>query len=231
MVASVASAVSSSRVRAAAGTRRRRLRLVPRPRHGSRRGVVRPGRPDAPAATAGSRSTPPAATYTWTRYDAATGAVLGDGGAATHRRVHGRARRRPGLPPRRLRLRRARVRRRRASAAGAPGAVTTYDLEGSPVCDLDRRQPHAQVDHGADGHPDRPVGGRARASRWARCSSSRPDPRAPPGSRPSPRGRGRSRTARVTATVTPEVTTEYRWYFAERGVRRRARLAGDASSW
>lgn len=155
------------------------------------------------------------ATYTWTRYDAATGAVVEDGGSATiadFTAAHGDG---PGYllagfgcdgQPFSV----------DALRFGSPGSVTTYDLEGIAVATTMRAShgvlpPSGEVtltgvtlDTGGV-----PIGsalvlqarpeGQKMFTATGHAIHSGPD-------------------GVVTAIVAPEVTTDYRWYLPETGL-------------
>lgn len=151
------------------------------------------------------------ATYTWTLYDAATGAVAEDGGSHTvtdFTATHGDG---PGYllagfgcdgAPFSL----------DALRYGAPGSVTTYDLEGIPVTTsiaAGERRPSGEVlisgvTTGPGGVPmgstlvleERPIG----AVEFTPVESVPP---APDGS--------------VSLEINPPQTTDYRWYLPETG--------------
>ena len=156
-----------------------------------------------------------AATYTWTRYDAGSGAVVEDAGSASIADFTARHGDGPGYlmagfgcdgQPFSL----------DALRFGSPGSITTYDLEGITVATTIRAS-HGTLPAGgevtlsgatldAGGVPigsalvleSRPAGAQAFTATGP-AQYSGPD-------------------GTVSAVVAPEVTTEYRWYLPDTGL-------------
>jgi hypothetical protein len=213
MVTSIASAVSSLSVRATAGTAGVAYTWYLAPDMGP--GEVWSGRADLTAGSEGWQQVDATgATYTWTRYDAATGGVLEDGGAATidaftseHGDGPGYLLTGFGCDGRTFGV--------DAIRAGLPGSVTTYDLEGWSVSTsiaADRQEVTTGQSVTLTGRSvdasGAPMG--AVLELQARPKGAREFTTVAETVVASPDGT-------VTATVTPDVTTEYRWFFAERG--------------
>jgi hypothetical protein len=213
MFTSIASAVSSLSVRAAAGSGGVAYTWYLAPEMGP--GEVWSGRADLTAGSEGWQQVDATdATFTWTRYDAATGAVLEDGGAATieaftaeHGDGPGYVLTGFGCDGRTFGV--------DAIRTGVPGSITTYDLEGWVVS--------TSI---AASRPEVPAGESVTLTGRSVDAASQPMG-AVLELQARPRGAAEFTTVAqtvvaaadgtVTATVTPEVTTEYRWFFAERG--------------
>lgn len=212
LVGSVSAATHAMAIRAAAGSSG--VAYVWYRAAGMAPGEVWAGRADLSAAATGwQRLDAAAATYTWSRVVAATGAVSEQAGAATiddFTAAHGDG---PGYLMAGLGCDGAPF-GLDAIQVGAPGSVTTYDLEGwsvstSMAASRERVQPGqeailsgASVDAGG-----RPMGSalvlEARQLGDAAFRAvTDPLTAAPDG--------------RVTATVDPQVTTDYRWFFEDR---------------
>ncbi len=213
MFTSIASAVSSLSVRAAAGTGGVAYTWYLAPDMGP--GEVWSGRAQLTAGSEGWQQVDATvATYTWTRYDAATGAVLGDGGAATidaftaeHGDGPGYVLTGFGCDGRTFGV--------DAIRTGVPGSVTTYDLEGWSVSTSIAAN-HRQVTTGQTVTlTGRSVDAANQSMGAVLELQARPQGAA--GFRTVAETVVAAADGTVTATVTPDVTTEYRWYFAERG--------------
>jgi hypothetical protein len=180
-----------------------------------RPGEVWAGRADVAVGPGWTAVDTRAATYSWTKYAAGTGAVLQDAGAATlgaFTGVHGDG---PGYLLGGLGCDGAEF-EIDALRFGAPGAVTTYDLEGISASTTIHRSTDAveEGDHAtlsgatvnAAGVPigasllleERPAG--AEAFRVV----------GPP--------LMADRDGTVSVDVSPEVTTDYRWHYPESGL-------------
>ncbi len=179
LVASVAGATSSMSVRAAAGSSGVAYVWYLAP--GMLPGEVWAGRADLTATADGwQQLDAAAASYDWSRVEAATGAVREHAGVAgidDFTAEHGDG---PGYLMAGLGCD-GRAFGVDALRVGAPGAVTTYDLEGWAVS-TSITASHTQVRRGDDGHPRRHLrrpggagdGGRAGARGTARGSCGVP---------------------------------------------------------
>lgn len=212
LVASVAEATNTMAVRAAAGSRGVAYvwylapDMIP--------GEVWSGRADLTTAADGWQQVDAAAaTYTWTRLEAATGAVLESPGAATidtFAAEHGDG---PGYVMAGLGCD-GRGFGVDAIQVGAPGSVTTYDLEGWSVSTTITAS-RATVPSGDKvTMTARSVDAAGEAMGSALVLEARPA-----GSdtfRPVADAVLASPDGQVTTTVAPELTTDYRWFFEER---------------
>ncbi len=212
VVSSIADATSSMAVRASAGSRGVAYvwylapDMVP--------GEVWSGRADLTAAADGWQQLDAAsATYRWSRVTAATGAVSEQGGAATiddFAADHGDG---PGYLLAGLGCD-GRAFGVDAIKVGAPGSITTYDLEGwavstSITASSQRVKPGQEVTLRATS-----VDAASEAMGSALVLEARPQ-----GAdvfRPVTDPVLATPDGQVTTTVAPEVTTDYRWFFAER---------------
>lgn len=212
LVDSVADATSSMAVRAAAGSSGVAYVWYLAP--GMLPGEVWAGRADLTATAEGWQQIDAAvASYDWNRIEAATGAVREHAGVAgidDFTAQHGDG---PGYLMAGLGCD-GRAFAVDALRVGAPGSVTTYDLEGLSVS-TSVTASHTQVGRGGVvtlGATSVDAAGRVMGSalvleaRAEGAGEFRPVTDAvlagPDGS--------------VTTTVSPEVTTDYRWFFAER---------------
>jgi hypothetical protein len=212
MFASIASAVSTLSVRAAAGTGGVAYTWYLAPDMAP--GEVWSGRADLTTGEGWQHVDATGASYTWTRYDAATGAVLGDGGSATidaftaeHGDGPGYVLTGFGCDGRTFGV--------DAIRTGLPGSVTTYDLEGWTV-GTSIAADHRTVTTGQSVTlTGRSVDGAGRSMGAVLELQARP--KGASGFTTVAETVVAAADGTVTATVTPEVTTEYRWFFAERG--------------
>ena len=213
MVDSIADATSSMAVRAAAGSSGVAYVWYLAPDMAP--GEVWAGRADLTATVDGwQQIDAAAASYEWSRMEAATGAVREQAGAATiddfaadHGDGPGYLMAGLGCDGRSFGIDALRV--------GAPGSVTTYDLEGwsvstSITASSERISRGDDVTLGASS-----VDAAAATMGSALLLEARPEGAADfrPVTDPVLAGPD----GRVTTTVSPEVTTDYRWFFAERG--------------
>ncbi|MEJ7794172.1 MAG: hypothetical protein WKF50_01355 [Nocardioides sp.] len=213
LVDSIADATSSMAVRAAAGSSGVAYVWYLAP--GMQPGEVWAGRADLTATVDGwQQIDAAAASYDWSRLEAATGAVREQSGAATiddfaaaHGDGPGYLMAGLGCDGRSFGVDAVRV--------GAPGSVTTYDLEGWSVS-TSITASSEQISLGDDvtlGASS--VDAAAETMGSALLLEARPEGAADfrPVTDPVLAGPD----GRVTTTVSPEVTTDYRWFFAERG--------------
>lgn len=212
LVASVADATSSMAVRADAGSSGVAYVWYLAP--GLPPGEVWAGRADLTAATDGWQQIDSAvASYDWNRVEAATGVVREQAGVAdidAFTAEHGDG---PGYLMAGLGCD-GRAFGVDALRVGAPGSITTYDLEGSTVS-TSITASHEQVSRGGDvkiGGSSVDATGRTLGS--ALVLEARPEGAA----RFSPVAGTvlAGPDGNVTTTVSPEVTTDYRWSFTER---------------
>ncbi|MGZ5399911.1 MAG: hypothetical protein ACXWDM_07840 [Nocardioides sp.] len=212
LVGSVADATSSMSVRAAAGSSGVAYVWYVAP--GLKPGEVWSGRADLTAGADGwQQIDAAAASYTWTRVEAATGAVRKQAGVATmagfaaeHGDGPGYLLSGLGCDGRGFGLDALRV--------GTPGAVTTYDLEGWSVSTSISASSEKIIRGGDVTLGATSVDAAATPMGAALVLEARPEGAGDfkPVTGPVLAGPD----GRVTATVTPEVTTDYRWFFAER---------------
>lgn len=154
-----------------------------------------------------------AASYDWSRLEAATGAVREQGGSATiddFASVHGDG---PGYVMAGLGCD-GRAFAIDAVRVGPPGSVTTYDLEGWSVS-TSIASSSQQIVRGDELELSATsVDAAAAVMGSALVLEARPEGATDfrPVSEPIVPGPD----GRVTTTLTPEVTTDYRWFFAER---------------
>jgi len=212
LVGSVADATSSMAVRAAAGSSGVAYVWYVAP--GLQPGEVWSGRADLTATVDGWQQIDgAAASYEWSRLEAATGAVQEQAGAATiddFAAVHGDG---PGYLMAGLGCD-GRPFGVDALRVGPPGSVTTYDLEGWSVS-TSITASSQQISHGGDVTLSAMSVDTASTTMGATLVlEARPEGAADfrPVTDPVLAGPD----GRVTTTVTPEVTTDYRWFFAER---------------
>lgn len=212
LVDSVADATSSMAVRAAAGSSGVAYVWYVAP--GLQPGEVWSGRADLTTAVDGWQEVDATATsYEWSRMEAATGAVREQAGAATidafaadHGDGPGYLLSGLGCDGRAFGIDALRV--------GAPGSVTTYDLEGWSVS-TSISASNQQIRRGGDVTLSATSVDAASASMGAALVlEARPEGATTfrPVTDPVLAGPD----GRVATTVTPEVTTDYRWFFAER---------------
>ncbi|MGH3346106.1 MAG: hypothetical protein ACRDO4_03915, partial [Nocardioides sp.] len=213
MFSSVASAVSTIAVRAVAGSGGVAYTWYLAP--DMARGQVWSGRAVLTAASDGwQQIDATTATYEWTRYDAATGAVLEQAGAATiddFTTAHGDG---PGYVLTGFGCDGGTF-GVDAVRTGLPGSVTTYDLDGWSVTT------------GITASSGRVQAGQEVTISGSTIDAYKGNVGATLALQARPRGAAEFQTiaetveadaeGTVTATVVPEVTTEYRWFFAERG--------------
>ncbi len=213
MFTSIADAVSSLSVRAAAGSDGVAHTWYLAPDMGP--GEVWSGRADLATGVDGWQQVDATgATYTWTRYDAATGAALEDGGAATidaftaeHGDGPGYVLTGFGCDGRTFGV--------DAIRAGLPGSVTTYDLEGwsvSTTIAANRRQVTTGQSVTLTGRSVDAAG-----QPMSAVVELQARPRGAADFTPVAETVVAAAEGTVSTTVRPEVTTDYRWYFAERG--------------
>ena len=212
LVGSIADATSSMAVRAAAGSTG--VAYVWYLSAGMQPGEVWAGRADLTATTDGwQQIDATAASYDWSRLEAATGAVREHAGTATiddFAAAHGDG---PGYLMSGLGCD-GRAFDVDALRVGPPGAVTTYDLEGWSVS-TSITASHDKISFGdpvtlAAASVD-PAG---EAMGSALVLEARPQGAADFSPVTGPVLAGPD--GLVTTTVSPEVTTDYRWFFAER---------------
>ena len=212
LVGSVAGATSSMAVRAAAGSSGVAYVWYLAP--GMLPGEVWAGRADLTATADGwQQIDAAAASYDWSRVEAATGAVREQAGVAgidDFTAQHGDG---PGYLMAGLGCD-GRAFGVDAIRVGAPGAVTTYDLEGWTVS-TSITASHTQVRRGdvvTLGATSVDAAGQAMGS--ALVLEARPEGAAE--FRPVTDAVLAGPDSSVSTTVSPEVTTDYRWFFAER---------------
>ncbi len=154
-----------------------------------------------------------AATFTWTRYNARTGARRGRGGSATidaFTAKHGDG---PGYILAGFGCNGGTF-GVDALRTGLPGSVTTFDLEGWQVFTTIAAS-KAHVRAGEQVAITGTSWGLGRPMRATLTLQAKPEGAAEFQTVEESVVAGADGT--VTATVTPDVTTEYRWFFAERG--------------
>lgn len=212
LVASVADATSAMAVRAAAGSTGVAHVWYVAP--GMAPGEVWAGRADLTATTDGwQQIDAAAASYDWSRVEAATGAVLERAGVAgidDFTAEHGDG---PGYLLAGLGCD-GRAFAVDALRVGTSGAVTTYDLEGSAVS-TSITASRERISRGGEvtllatsvDAAGQPMGA-------ALVLEARPEGAA--GFRPVTDAVLAGPDGNVTTTVSPQVTTDYRWFFAER---------------
>ena len=211
-VDSIATATSAMAVRAAAGSSGVAYVWYVAP--GLLPGEVWAGRADLTTAVDGwQQIDAAAASYEWTRLEAATGTVKEQAGvagidefAAAHGDGPGYLMAGLGCDGRSFGVDALRV--------GAPGAVTTYDLEGwsvstSITASLNRIAPGDEVTLSA-----RSLDAAGRAMGSALVLEARPQGAA--AFSPVTGAVVAGPDGAVSTAVAPEVTTDYRWFFAER---------------
>lgn len=212
LVGSVDEATSSMSVRAAAGSSGVGYVWYVAP--GMVPGEVWAGRADLITTTTGwQQIDAAAASYDWSRVEAATGAVLERAGVAgidDFTAEHGDG---PGYLMAGLGCD-GQAFGVDALRVGTPGSVTTYDLEGSPVSTsiTSSRQRISGGDDVILGATSVDAAGQAMGS--AVVLEARPEGAA--GFRPVTDAVLAGPDGSVATTVAPEVTTDYRWFFAER---------------
>jgi hypothetical protein len=212
LVGSVAAATSTMAVRAAAGSSGVAYVWYLAP--GMQPGEVWAGRADLTTTVDGwQQIDAAAASYDWSRLEAATGAVREHAGAATIDDFAGHHGDGPGYLMAGLGCD-GRAFGVDALRVGPPGSVTTYDLEGWSVS-TSISASRQQIRRGDEVVLDATsVDATAEIMGSSLVLEARPQGAADfsPVSAPLLAGPG----GRVTTTVSPEVTTDYRWFFAER---------------
>lgn len=212
LVDSVSAATSSMAVRAAAGSSGVAYVWYLAP--GMLPGEVWAGRADLTTTADGWQQVDAAAAaYDWSRVDAATGAVherVGVAGIDDFTAEHGDG---PGYLMSGLGCD-GRAFGVDAVRVGAPGSVTTYDLEGWSVAtsiavSSQRVEPGQEVAIAATS-----VDAASAVMGASLVLEARPEGAAE--FRPVGEAVTADSAGQVTTTVAPEVTTEYRWFFADR---------------
>lgn len=211
-VDSIAATISSMAVRAVAGSSGVAYVWYVAP--GMVPGEVWAGRADLTTATDGwQQIDAAAASYDWNRVEAATGLVrerAGVAGIDDFTAEHGDG---PGYLMAGLGCD-GRAFGVDALRVGAPGSVTTYDLEGSSVS-TSITASHEQISRGGDvSLSATSVDAAGQPMGSALVLEARPEGAA--GFRPVTDAVLAGPDGSVTTTVSPEVTTDYRWFFAER---------------